>query len=127
MPRSVEEWVGRTPDTWPPPPRVRDRILARQDRCCADCARPFSAALKPEFDHDTAIINGGANREANILARCPFCHALKTKKDVATKAKDARVRKKHLGLEVKRSAFATSRGGRYKQKIGGRTILREEE
>ena len=98
MTRSTAEWVGATPDT-AIPPRVKDRVVARQGHKCASCARPFGPGKdRPEFDHHDALINGGENREANLRALCGNCHGEKTKRDVAMKAKDARVRKKHLGL-----------------------------
>jgi 5-methylcytosine-specific restriction protein A len=125
MPREVPEWVGRTPDS-DPPKRVKDRIVKRQLGRCAGCNEQFGAARQPEFDHCHAIINGGENRETNIQALCPFCHAPKTKVDVAIKSKDARVRGKHLGLEAKRSSFPTARKGKWKSKIGGGVVRRED-
>lgn len=128
MPREVPEWVGKDDDS-DPPARVKARIVRRQDGRCAGelCGRPFSAALKPEFDHRVAIINGGANRESNIQALCPFCHAPKSKRDVALKAKNDAVLKKHLGLVSKRSSFPTARSGKWKSKIGGGVVRRREE
>jgi len=34
--RSVEEWVGKTPDQ-DPPDRVKDRVLRRFHKCCYNC------------------------------------------------------------------------------------------
>lgn len=124
MSREVPEWVGRSDDT-PLPARVKLRIVERQGGGCARCTRQFSPRLLPEFDHRLALINGGANRESNFQALCEFCHATKTKLDVARKALDAGKRKKHLGLETKRSRFPTSKNGRFKAKIGGGVEPRE--
>jgi 5-methylcytosine-specific restriction protein A len=99
--REVSEWIGRTPDT-PVPPRVKDRILKRQEDKCQYCGRPFSARLKPIFDHRPALINGGENRESKTFAGCEFCHTPLTEADVAEKSKVADVRKKNLGLIEKR-------------------------
>ena len=101
--RSTPEWFGRTPDT-PIPPRVKDRIIIAQDEICAcGCGVKLGLAGEGiEFDHTLALINGGANRETNIQALRAPCHKPKTREDVKTKAKIARVRKKHLGIQQAR-------------------------
>ncbi len=128
MARLVPEWTGATDDT-PPPPRVKARIVERQGGVCSGpgCERTFGPALRPEFDHIVPLVLGGANRESNLQALCEFCHAAKTNVDVAIKSKVARVKKKHLGLETKRSRFPASRQGKWKQKIGGGVVRREED
>lgn len=95
--REVGEWIGATPDTGIPP-RVKERVVAAQANRCAHCGNEFSPHLLPEFDHVTACINDGENREGNIQALCDLCHSAKTADDVALKAKVARKRAKHLGL-----------------------------
>ena len=100
MTRAVAEWIGQTDET-AIPPRVKDRIVMAQDGICAcGCGVKLGVAgERVEFDHTLALINGGENREANIRALRQPCHAPKTRADVALKAKIARVRKKHLGLD----------------------------
>lgn len=96
--RSTPEWVGKTPET-AIPPRVKLRVLDRQGGKCASCVRKLGMAGEAvEFDHVTALINGGENRENNLQALCPFCHRGKTKEDVAEKSETARKRRKHLGF-----------------------------
>ena len=99
MTRKTPEWTGKTDDT-PAPPRVKARIVLAQDGICAcGCGVKLGTAGEGiDFDHDTALINGGENRESNLRALRRPCHAVKTKADVAEKAKVARVRSKHLGL-----------------------------
>lgn len=121
--RSTPEWIGKTADT-AIPARVKDRIVERQGGKCAETGILFSPGMAPEFDHELALVNGGENKETNLRAVCSWAHKQKTKKDVKQKAKDARVRKKHLGIHKPKSSFATSRDGKFKQKIGGGTVLR---
>ena len=64
--RKRPEWVGKTPDT-AAPSWVKDRILMAQDDRCAECRNDFCAQLRPEFDHITALINLGENRESKGL------------------------------------------------------------
>lgn len=97
MARKRKEWLGETHDT-PIPPRVKDRIAARQDWHCRDCGRPFSATLPPEYHHEPALINGGENRESKIVALCEFCHLPHTIAGMAEKSKLADIRKRHHGL-----------------------------
>ena len=99
MSRSVPTWHGKTDNT-PPPPRVKARIVTHQDgRCACGCGMKLGVAgERIDFDHITALILGGKNSEDNLQALRQPCHALKTKADVAQKAKESRVRQKHLGL-----------------------------
>lgn len=99
MTRPVKEWVGPK-DTTPAPPRVKARIVTRQEGVCAcGCGVKLGMAAEPiEFDHAVALINGGENCETNLRALRKPCHAAKTRKDVAEKSTVARKRAKHLGL-----------------------------
>lgn len=95
MSREVEEWVGRNDDAVPPP-RVRLRVFDRFSGCCHLCSRPIRAGEYWECDHKVALINGGANREANLAPACSNCCKPKTARDVAEKSDIADKRKKHL-------------------------------
>lgn len=101
MARALPEWQGRTDDT-PAPTRVRLRVFEAHGGKCAGCGRKFRAAEAWELDHTTALINGGENRETNLQPLCRGCHAPKTAADVAQKAKDRRVRAKHIGAAPKK-------------------------
>lgn len=107
MTRSTPEWIGKTDET-AAPSRVKARIVLAQEGVCAcGCGMKLGAAGEGiEFDHIIALINGGENREANLRALRRPCHAIKTRADVAEKAKVARVRAKHLGLGPKRRKMA---------------------
>jgi 5-methylcytosine-specific restriction enzyme A len=118
MSRAVEEWRGRTDDT-PIPPRVKDRIVQAQDGRCAHCAARFGPKVPPEFDHRIALINGGENVETNLEALCGLCHHTKSKRDVAQKAKDARVRQKHLGIKTKKALIPGSKGSGWRKPLNG--------
>ena len=101
MSRKVDEWVGKTDDT-PPPPRVKLRIVERQKGCCEFCGRAFNEKCRPEFDHRPALINGGENRETRIFAVCHECHSERTKQDVAEKSYVAGIKKDKLKLTNKK-------------------------
>lgn len=124
--RTVDEWIGKTPDT-PIPPRVKLRILDRQGHRCAITGIPFGPKFQPEFDHEIALANGGENRESNLRAIIAQEHKKKTAQDVKAKSKSARIRKKRLGLHQPRQKIPGSRGTPFKRKIGGETVRRDEE
>lgn len=96
MSRAVSEWVGKTDDT-AIPPRVRLRVFEAHGERCACCSVKLGPGTAWDLDHTIALINGGENREGNMQPLCKGCHKPKTAQDVATKAKDRRVRQKHVG------------------------------
>ena len=101
MSREVPEWIGPRPETRPPP-RVQDRVITRQGQICGcGCGVALArAGERVEIDHIIPLINGGENRESNLQALRAGCHKLKTKQDVAQKAKDYRKRAKHRGVKA---------------------------
>lgn len=129
MSRSVSTWVGRTDDT-PPPKSVKDRIFLRQDGVCAcGCGVKMAVAGEAvEFDHEQALILGGANDENNLRALRRPCHAAKTRADVAQKSTEARKRAKHLGLKPKSKAqLPGSKASKWKRRVDGTVVRRDEE
>lgn len=101
MSRSVPEWVGKTDDT-PAPPRVRLRVFEAHGGKCHLTGRKINPGDKWDLDHVTALVNGGENRESNLAPALRTEHRKKTAADVAQKAKDRRVRSKHLGIALKK-------------------------
>lgn len=127
MTRPVKEWIGRTDET-PAPPRIKARIVLAQSGVCAcGCGVKLGAAGEAiEFDHETALINGGENREANLRALRRPCHAVKTRADVAEKATVARKRAKHLGFKKPKSRIPGSKGTGLRKRMDG-TVVRVKE
>ena len=104
MSRAVPEWIGKTNDA-AIPARVKDRVAQRSSDCCVKCTRKVGGALRTEFDHATPLILGGEHRESNLQLLCHECHGAKTAIDVKIKAKVARVRKKLVLGDRKRTSF----------------------
>ena len=129
MSRSVPLWVGRTDDT-APPPSAKARIIKRQDGICG-CGCGVKLGLAGElieFDHEQALILGGANDENNLRALRKPCHRAKTKRDVTQKSTEARKRAKHLGLKPKSKAqLPGSKGSKWKRRVDGTVVRRDEE
>lgn len=117
MARTVEEWIGKTDDTVPPP-RVRIRIFDRAGGRCHICTCKIAAGMYWQADHIKALCNGGANREANLAPACRNCCYTKTAEDVAEKSDVAEKRKKHLLPKEPHPAFKKPAG--YKHNWGRR-------
>jgi 5-methylcytosine-specific restriction enzyme A len=122
MPRSVDEWIGATPDT-PVPPRVRLRVWEAKEGRCHRCGRKITAGEKWTCEHVRALINGGQNREKNLDVTCSWCLPDKNAEDVAEKSRAYRKRAKHAGIR-KPSRFACSRDSRWKKRIDGTVVER---
>jgi len=102
MTRATPEWIGAN-DNSPIPPRVKLRVFTKAKECCQHCERRICGKLTAEYDHITALINGGGNRESNIQLLCVECHGQKTKADVAEKSITARKIAKRIGLKKPRT------------------------
>lgn len=124
--RSVKEWVGKTPDT-PAPPRVRLRVFEAYDGKCGITGRKIHAGDTWELDHIQALANGGQNRESNLQPALKKAHKAKTARDVAQKSKDRRVRSKHLGIHKSMCPLPGGRKSKFKRKVGGGVVLRDED
>lgn len=95
--RSVDEWIAPHPDA-KIPPRVKLRIWEREQGRCYLSGRKIMPGDKFQYEHRVALINGGEHRESNIFLALDAPHKEKTARDVAEKAKVARIRSKHLGI-----------------------------
>lgn len=118
MTRSVEEWIGKTDDTVPPP-RVRLRVFDDVGGKCHLCGRKILAGEYWQCDHVTALCNGGGNRERNLRPACRNCCYSKTAEDVAEKSDIADKRKKHLLPKEPHPNFRKPEG--YKHNWGRRS------
>ena len=125
MTRSVDEWIGATPDT-PAPPRVRLRVFERCGGRCHISGRKIMPGDKWELDHVKALVNGGENRESNLAPALSTEHKAKTAADVAQKSKDRRVRSKHIGIHRPKSIMPGSRASKWKKKLNGEVVRRDE-
>ena len=121
--RSVPEWIGKTPDT-KIPPRVILRVLEKYGGKCAETGIKIRAGGGWQMDHIIALANGGENRETNLQPLITKAHKVKTAGDVATKAKDRRIKSKHLNITKPKSSFAGSKDSKWKRKVDGTVVPR---
>lgn len=99
--RSVQEWVGATPESMPPP-RVRLRIFEAHNGVCHISGRKIAAGEPWDLDHIVAICNGGLNTESNLAPALRDKHREKTAKDVREKSIVRRKRMKSIGIAPKK-------------------------
>ena len=107
--RSITEWIGKTPDE-KVPRRVRERVLLRHGRHCAETGIPILAGDEWECDHIVPLSSGGEHRESNLQPLLKRAHILKTAAETHGRAKADRVRAKHLGTWPKSKARIRGRG-----------------
>lgn len=119
--RSTPEWIGKTPDA-PAPARVRLRVFEAHGGKCHRSGRKIRPGDDWQLDHILALVNGGENRETNLAPILSEAHKEKTAEDVAQKAKDDRVRKKHLGIWKPRSRLSHPH---LKRKVDGSVVPRD--
>ena len=122
--RSVPLWEGKTPDA-PIPARVRLRVFEAFQGRCYLTGRKIRPGEQWQIDHIVALCNGGRHAEDNFAPVLTEAHKAKTQKDVAQKAKDARVRKKHLGLHKPRNPLPGGRNSRFRKKVDGSVETRD--
>ena len=122
MSRGTPEWVGKDDDS-AVPARVRLRIFERYKGVCYLSGIKIRPGDAWELEHVVALCNGGAHAEHNLAPPLVAPHKIKTRADRRVKAKNDRVRKRHLGIR-KPSRFPGSRDSRLKKKIDGTVVLR---
>ncbi len=123
MARSLDkEWIGKTDDA-KIPDRVRLRVFDRHNGICHISRRKIRAGEGWQCDHIVALVNCGLHRESNLAPVLIDPHKIKTKEDVAEKAKVARKRKNFLGIK-KPSRFPGSRNSKWKKKMDGTVVKR---
>ncbi len=122
MPRSVDEWIGKTDDA-KVPDHVRLRIFEREKGICHISGRKITPADQWDLDHKKALCNDGEHREFNLFPALRDKHREKTKADVAERADTNSLRSRHFGIKRK-STMPGSRDSKWKRTMDGRTIPR---
>ena len=109
--RSVEEWVGATPDA-KVPASVRLRILRRYEGKCYLTKIIIADGQQFDLEHLKPLEEGGEHRESNLAPVLRLAHEIKTAAERKRQAKADRVAKKAHGLveakqKIQSAGFAT--------------------
>lgn len=118
--RTVEEWIGKTPDAMPPASVYR-RLWNKQHGRCPKCTRELTAGNVTR-EHLKPIAMGGENRESNLELWCSVpCSSDKTAQEAAPRAKSDRVLDKTMGFKSPSKAKARpmpgNRNSRWKKTV----------
>jgi 5-methylcytosine-specific restriction protein A len=98
MPRRVEEWIGKTDDTWPPPKSCQRRIMRDANGICGVCGLRVRVG-NGDIDHKVPLWKGtGLNCESNLQYVHKLCHRSKTSEEAGERAKSDRTFDKLHGV-----------------------------
>lgn len=122
--RSVEEWIGATPDA-KIPPRVKLRVFEAHGGRCHLTGRKINPGDQWDCDHILALCNGGEHRESNLAPALREEHRKKTAEDVKMRAKADRVRKRHLGIYQPKRIMPGSKASPWKKRLDGTVVRRD--
>jgi len=124
--RSVEEWVGATPDS-EPPPHVKLRVFERCRGFCHIARRKIRAGEPWDTDHVIPLRDwtgeGHGNRESNLAPALRDKHREKTAEENRERGRINRKKAKHLGLSKPRSRLSHPT---LKRRFDGTVVRREE-
>jgi len=88
--------------------KAKAKLWRQQGERCAECREPAMKA-DIQWDHILALCLTGTNKSANWQGLCRACHAKKTRREAAMRAKADRQRKFHLGLKKRKGRPLPSR------------------
>lgn len=100
-------------------------IWEREKGLCMMC----STRLQPGkfiYEHVRALELGGTDTDDNIRLTCLPCAGVKTKDDHRRAAKAKRVKVKALGLKKSKNPLPGSKGSKWKRKMDGTVVRRED-
>ncbi len=117
--RSVPEWVGKTDDS-KVPGSVRVRVFEKYEGRCYLSGIKIESGMDWDLEHILALCNGGEHRESNFAPALVAPHKDKTRADRRLKAKNDRVRKKHLGIKKPRTITRW-------RKMNGQIVIADRE
>jgi 5-methylcytosine-specific restriction protein A len=107
--RSIEEWIGKTPDS-KVPDEVKARVFLRHHGICHVSGIKIGPGAPWEAEHVKPLSMGGENRESNLAPALIDPHKEKSAAEADVRSKADRIKRKHLGLWPKAAQPIKSRG-----------------
>lgn len=107
MARSVDEWIGKTDDSMPPP-HIRLRIFEAHGGICHLARRKIRAGERWDLDHVKPLWDGGENRESNLAPALKDKHVEKNAIEARERSEGRRKKSKHFGISGKKPGGFTA-------------------
>lgn len=105
----------------------RKRIFDAAQGVCHLCGLRIDGAREAwDVEHVVPYALTRDDTDANLRPAHKSCHATKTRADLGQIAKAKRVAAKHSGAWKAKARLPGSRGGRWKRKINGTVIERDD-
>ncbi len=123
MSRTPPEWIAKHPDQ-KIPAHVKLRVFRRCGGRCYLSGRKITPSDAWDVEHIRALCLGGEHRESNLAPALRDKHKIKTRDDVARKAKADKAAYRQIGLKPKGRPFPGSRADKWKRTMSGKTVLR---
>lgn len=130
--------VGPKPlrDRFPSTPHQRRLFAEESGWVCAICGSPIDPVRdRWEIDHEIELWTAMGDRSriaelngwSNLRLVLKSCHDAKSSAGRTQAKKERRVRAKHSGAHRPKRALPGSRGGKWKAKIGGGAVRRDDD
>ena len=105
----------------------RAKVFEAHGGRCHLCGERIDGTREPwELEHIIPLALGGEDDERNVAPAHVSCHRAKTLIDKGNIAKANRVRAKHIGAHVSASPLPGGRKSKWKKKMDGTVVLRED-
>ena len=107
--------------------KLRVKIFAQNNGECHICGGKIGVGESWQVEHRIPFAMGGADDESNWVPAHIKCHRTKTTEDVGNIAKAKRREARHIGVRVSRSPLPFGRQSKYKRKMDGSVVLRDDK
>lgn len=121
--RSVPEWISDHPDQ-AIPDRVKVRIWARCKGRCGLTGKKLRAGDGVDYDHITALADGGEHRESNLHVVWRKAHRRKTAAEATERAEIRSLTKNHFGLGNRKAKGRSLTHPKLKRTFSGEVVPR---
>jgi 5-methylcytosine-specific restriction endonuclease McrA len=101
-------------------------IWEREHGKCMICSTKLTTG-RFIFEHVVALEMGGSDTDDNIRLTCKGCATEKTKKDHSQAAHAKRRKAAVLGMKQSKTPLPFGKGSRFKKKMDGTVVLRDEQ
>jgi 5-methylcytosine-specific restriction protein A len=119
----MAEWFENTPRR-KLTAQERTTVFMKANGFCALCSMTISPGQDWDVEHPTPLWASGSDDGADLAPVHRRCHQAKTRREASQRAKQNRVRWKHIGAWQSRSPMACGRNSRLKKRLDGSVVDR---